>query len=493
MRLSNLLKNLKESKQLNFKQFNPNIKGVSVDSKKIKKNYLFFAIKGKKKDGHQFINEAVKNGAVLVFIKNKESISYLKDQKTNFILTNKPRIILSKICSILYPNKPSFISAVTGTNGKTSVSYITNQIWEKCNYKSASIGTLGLISKNFKKNLVLTTSDNIELNKIMTFLKKKKIDKVCLEASSHGLEQNRIDNIKIKVAAFTNFSQDHLDYHKNLRSYFDSKMRLFKDILDNKGYAIINSDIQVSKKIEKICKKRRIEIISYGYNSNDLKLLDFRKYNDYQKVTLKYKQRIFHYKLKLFGDFQVYNSLCSLGIVTASGIPIQKSLKVIERIKQIPGRLEKINISNKLKNKKVSIYIDYAHTPDALEKTLESLKKNSPNNLSIVFGCGGDRDVGKRFLMGKIAKKYATKIYVTDDNPRNESALKIRKDILKGCPNARNIGDRYKAIKTAIKEAEFNEVLLVAGKGHESTQIIRNKIKDFDDKKVIIKILKKTR
>ena len=490
MLLANVLKDIKERKQLNLKEFNPLIKGISFDSKKISKSFIFIAIKGNNFDGHEFINEAINKGAILVIIEDKKAIKNLIKQKINFIISKNSRILLSKISSNFFSNQPTFISAVTGTNGKTSVAHITKEIWEKSKISSASIGTIGLITKNFQQKLPLTTIDSILLHKKLDFLYKKKIGYVCMEASSHGLEQYRIDNVKIKTAAFTNFSHDHLDYHRSFKLYFKSKMRLFNDLLINNGNAIINSDIPEYKTIKKLCKKYNKKIISYGFKSKCLKLLKFKTEQDYQKVFFEFKKTKFNFKLPLFGDFQIYNALCSIGIILSSGINIKQCIKNIEKINQIPGRLEKINIPQKMKKNNILIFVDYAHTPDALEKALQTLKKITINKLSVVFGCGGNRDLKKRPLMGKVAQKIADKVYITDDNPRTESPKKIRKDILKTCPDAIEIANRYQAIKFAVDKSEFGEILLIAGKGHEDYQIFDKNIIKFSDKEAILKILR---
>ncbi len=489
MLLSNVLINLKERKKLNFREFNPGIKGISCDSKKILKNFIFVATKGENNDGHKYIFDAIKKGAIFIVIERKELEKNLKKKKINFIYTKNSRLFLSKIASNFYVNQPKNIFAVTGTNGKTSVAFITNEIWRNCNIKSASIGTLGVISDEYKKKLELTTENSIEIHKILSILHKKKINHICCEASSHGLDQHRLDNIKLDVAAFTNISQDHFDYHKNFKNYFNSKMRLFLKILKKGGVAIINSDLPETKKILNLCKKNKIKTFTYGYNSTDLKLVTFYKENNIQKIIINYKNKIFNYTIPIIGDFQIYNSLCAICLAYFSGISINKCLKTIKKIPQIPGRLESITIPNKMK-KRISIFIDYAHTPDALKKTLQTLKKNSVK-LSVVFGCGGDRDKKKRSLMGKIANNLADKIYITDDNPRYEPAKKIRKEIISNCPKAIEIKNRYLAIKKAINSCEEGENLLIAGKGHEDYQIIGKKIYKFSDKETVLEILKK--
>ena len=488
MLLSNVLIDLEEGKKINFKKFNLVIKGIHCDSRKILKNFIFVAIKGENNDGHKYIFDAIKKGAIFVVIEKKELEKKLKKKKINFIYTKNSRFFLSKIASNFYVNQPNYISAVTGTNGKTSVAFITNEIWKNCNIKSASIGTLGLISEKYKKKLELTTENSVEIHKILSILYKKKINNVCCEASSHGLDQYRLDGIKLDVAAFTNISQDHLDYHLNFENYFNSKMRLFLRILKKNGIAIINSDLPETKKILNLCKKRKIKTFTYGYNSKDLKLITYYEQNNFQKIIINHKNKIFSYLIPTIGDFQVYNSLCAICLVFFSGIPIVKCLKEIKKISQIPGRLENIRIPKRIK-KKISIFIDYAHTPDALKKSLEVLKKKS-SKLSVVFGCGGDRDRKKRPLMGKIANSLADKVYITDDNPRDESSKKIRKDIISTCTKAIEIKSRYLAIKQAINNCEEGEKLLIAGKGHEDYQIIGKKIYKFSDKDTVLKVLK---
>lgn len=490
MLLSNVLKNLEEKKKLNFKEFNPDIKGIHSNSKKILKNFIFVAIKGIIKDGNDYIYDALKRGACLIVIDSKKRIKYLKKKKINFIFTKNSRLFLSKIVSNFYIYQPKIISAVTGTNGKTSSTFITREIWSKCNLKSASIGTFGLIKDKYKKKLGLTTEDSVEIHKILSNLYKKKINHVCLEASSHGLNQFRLDGVKLDIAAITNISQDHFDYHKNYNNYFNSKMRLFLNVLKKNGTAIINSDLNQTKRILSLCKKKKIKTFTYGYKSKDLRLINIEEKNNYQNVLIKLKNKKYNYLLKMPGSFQVYNSLCAILIAYFSGIKIMNIIKVIENISQIPGRLEKINIPIKMEKKNISIFIDYAHTPDALEKALYLLKKNS-NKLSVVFGCGGNRDKEKRSIMGKIADKLADKVYITDDNPRNESAKLIRKEIISNCKKAIEIKSRYLAIKKAIKNCEDGENLLIAGKGHEDYQVIGKKIYKFSDKNTVLGILKR--
>ena len=464
------------------------IYGLTMNSNDVNEGDIFIAIDGKKADGHDFIHQAVDRGASAI-ISNGRDVGNLPVPQ---IKVANPRRAASIVASEFYghPSKHLTVIGITGTNGKTSSTFITREIWSKCNLKSASIGTFGLIKDKYKKKLGLTTEDSIEIHKILSNLYKKKINHVCLEASSHGLNQFRLDGVKLDIAAITNISQDHFDYHKNYNNYFNSKMRLFLNVLKKNGTAIINSDLNQTKRILSLCKKKKIKTFTYGYKSKDLRLINIEEKNNYQNVLIKLKNKKYNYLLKMPGSFQVYNSLCAILIAYFSGIKIMNIIKVIENISQIPGRLEKINIPIKMEKKNISIFIDYAHTPDALEKALYLLKKNS-NKLSVVFGCGGNRDKEKRSIMGKIADKLADKVYITDDNPRNESAKLIRKEIISNCKKAIEIKSRYLAIKKAIKNCEDGENLLIAGKGHEDYQVIGKKIYKFSDKNTVLGILKR--
>ncbi len=330
--------------------------------------------------------------------------------------------------------------------------------------------------------------DPLFLHSHLEYLKQKKINNVILEASSHGLDQKRLNYLNIKVGIFTNLSHDHLDYHKNVKSYFDSKMHLFKNLLNSKSKIITDEDNKEFKIMQQISKKRKIKTITIGSNNSDIKILANRYENDRQILKILFKSQIFFLKINLIGYFQIKNLLMAMLAAASTGININKIFKLSNKIKSVPGRIEcvaNLNINSK-------IIVDFAHTPDALEQTLISLRKQFNKKIILVFGCGGDSDKKKRFFMGKIAKKYCKKIYVTDDNPRNESPKKIRSEIVKGCGRLSiNIGDRRVAIKTAIDNIGLNDILLVAGKGHEVTQDYGNKVLQFSDKKVIKQIIKK--
>jgi len=477
MFLENVLKSVSK------KYKNIPIRGISFNSKKTKKGDIFFAIRGVETSGIKFINEAEKKGASAIItdknIKNhslKIPVVKVKDTRTSF----------SEACSNFYKGKPKNIIAVTGTNGKSSVADFFYQIMRLNKLSAASIGTLGIKSKNYNKKTQLTSMDALSLHKNLKILRNNKIKNVILEASSHGLAQKRLNNLNIEIGIFTNFSHDHLDYHKNMQSYFNSKMYLFKSLIKKNSKMILNEDDNKFEIIKKIAKKRSIKISTIGSKFGDIIILKNKYEDDMQVITISFKSKIFSFKVPLIGYFQIKNLLMAVLAASFSGASISKVFKSIKKIKTVPGRLEQIC---KQKNNS-NIIIDFAHTPDALEQSLMALKQQFNKEIILVFGCGGERDKKKRIIMGKVAKKFCRKVFVTDDNPRKENPKIIRKSIIKGCKNiAIDIGDRKKAIKTAIDELKANEVLLIAGKGHEQNQNYGKKIRKFSDKEVVKKII----
>ncbi len=460
MLLKNLIKDIPQEKK------NTIISGLSTNSKKIKKNYIFFAIKGNKINGEKFIKDAIIKGAsVIVCSKNYK----LRSKNTIIIQTNKVRNLLSEIASKFYKLKPKNIIAVTGTNGKTSVADIFYQLLRINRIPAATIGTLGVKynGKTIKTNL--TTPDTIALHKTLYNLKKKKINNVIIEASSHGLDQIRLHHIDFKAAIFTNFSQDHLDYHKNMKAYLNAKLILFKDILSKKSKIILDKDTKEFAIIKKIAQKKNIKIL------------------DISKKSKKIRQN----SLKYTGDFKIKNLTMAIEAIKLCGLKENLIYKALKKLKDVSGRLELIR---KYPNN-IKIFIDYAHTPDALFKTLNLLLKNYGNNISLVFGCGGERDKKKRPLMARIANNICKKIYITDDNPRNENPQKIRNELIKHISKNKvfNFGNRALAIKKAIQNAAPNEIVLIAGKGHEEKQIYKDRILNISDKKIIKKINLKTK
>ncbi len=463
MLLKNLIKNIPENKKKIV------VSGLSANSEEVKKNYIFFAIKGNKLNGEKYIKNAINNGAVVIACSEK---CKFKHESITVIKVKDVRLFLSEIASKFYKFKPKNIIAVTGTNGKTSVADIFYQILRINNIPAASIGTLGIKYNNKIIKSNLTSPNTVTLHKTLQFLKRKKVDNVIIESSSHGLDQKRLHHIEFKGAIFTNFSQDHLDYHKNMKSYLNAKLILFKKILKEKTNIISDQEIDQFNLLKKIAKKRNLKL-------NDINK-DFKKIKNEKKNNFTF---VSGFKLKNLAMAAKAAKLC--------GLKEHLIYKSFKKIKDVNGRLELV----KEYDDKIKVYIDYAHTPDALLKTLKFLKCNYRNNISLVFGCGGDRDQKKRPLMAKIANDNCKKIYVTDDNPRNEKPQKIRNELLKYIQKDKsfNIANRKIAIKKAIENADPQEVILVAGKGHEEQQIYKDKIFNISDKKIIKKISNKSK
>ena len=473
MLLKNLISNLKpEVATLK-------IKGISFDSRTTKKGDLFVSIKGNKFDGNDYIDQATSKGAKAIV----HSRPLKESKKVILIKIKDTRNLLARLSTRYYKNKPKNIVAVTGTNGKTSVSDFFCQIFALQNKKSGFIGTLGFRKNKLLKPRNLTTLDSLTLNRDLEEMKRSGINNVIIEASSHGLKQKRLDFLKIKVGIFTNLSHDHLDYHKNMNNYLHSKLLLFKNLLTRKGWIITDSDIKQYKDIKKIQKKRKLKIFTIGSKSNVFEVLNHKIFKNFQILQVKYNNKVYKIKINLYGSIQVKNLLMAMLAAKACGLRIKNIFKKIEKIKSVNGRIELIRtLPNQSK-----IFLDYAHTPDALENAILSLREHFQKKVTVVFGCGGERDKTKRKLMGRVAKKYCDKIYITDDNPRNENPNRIRSDIMKGLKNsvAKEIGNRQKAIFYALKNSIPHEVILIAGKGHETYQDLGKRKIFFSDRKIV--------
>ena len=447
-------------------------RNFSINSKKVNKNDIFFAIEGSKQSGSLYSSEALSKGAYKV-------ITSKNIRNKNYLIVKNVKKFLVEACSVKYKEKPKNIIAVTGTNGKSSVANFYFQILKNLKINSAAIGTLGIFYKNKVKRTNLTTPDIITIHKELNFFKKKKIDNVCLEASSHGLHQNRLDGINFTAGIFTNFTQDHLDYHKNLKNYLRAKLYLFSSLLKKNSFAILDTDIPEFPIINKICKKRKIKILSFGSRGNAIKLISHYYFGKKQIIKINFLNKIYNIKLDLIGDFQIKNVLAAILASYLSVKNPDQIINTLSKIKSATGRMQ--YVGNK---KKSAVVVDYAHTPDALKKSLQTLAKQFNKKVDVVFGCGGDRDKGKRYKMGEIADQFASKIYLTNDNPRSENPISIIKQIKKGCSRSKIILDRKMAIKSAINNLNTDSILLIAGKGHENYQIINNQKKYFSDQKV---------
>ena len=458
------------SKKIKFLKYQN--RNFSINSKKVNKNDIFFAIEGSKQSGSLYSSEALSKGAYKV-------VTSKKIRNKNYLIVKNVKKFLVEACSVKYKEKPKNIIAVTGTNGKSSVANFYFQILKNLKINSAAIGTLGIFYKNKVKRTNLTTPDIITIHKELNFLKKKKIDNVCLEASSHGLHQNRLDGINFTAGIFTNFTQDHLDYHKNLKNYLQAKLYLFSSLLKKNSFAILDTDIPEFSIISKICKKRKIKILSFGSKGNAIKLISHYYFGKKQIIKINFLNKIYNIKLDLIGDFQIKNLFAAILASYLSVKNPDQIINVLSKIRSATGRMQ--YVGNK---KKSAVVVDYAHTPDALKKSLQTLAKQFNKKVDVVFGCGGDRDKGKRYKMGKIANQFASKIYLTNDNPRSENPTSIINQIKTGCLRGKIILDRKIAIKTAINNLNTESNLLIAGKGHENYQIINNQKKYFSDQKV---------
>ena len=471
---------------LNRKYFKIKFAGISFSSESVKKNFIFFAIKGNKYDGNNFIKDAIKKGSKII-ISQKFSEKYYNN--ILYLHSKNPRKLLGEISSKISNKKPNNLIAVTGTNGKSSIANFYYQILKLNKKKVASIGTLGVYGIKSNKKFNNTTFDPIEINKFLNILKYKKVENVILEASSHGLKQHRLDGIKFNIGIFTNLSRDHLDYHKTFKDYFNSKLILFKKLMKQNSYMIYDKNLKISGKIEQIAKLKKISKLSIGHKNSDLKIISHRYFNNEQKVTFSFKNYNYSFTTSLIGKIQIQNLLMSILAAYKSNLSLKQITNSLKNIKAVPGRLEKIG---KLRNNSYVI-LDYAHTPDALEISLNSIKEQfNLKKITLVFGCGGERDKPKRKLMGEIANKICDKIYLTDDNPRNENPKNIRNEIKEkiSIKKLYEIPSRSAAIKSAIENIKSDEIVVISGKGHETYQQYKRK-KIFSDREHILKYINK--
>ncbi len=479
MNLSDLLYKLDNMITLNPLSFE--ISKLCTDSRKVIENSVFFALKGEKFNGEEFATAAVMNGAKAIVV-SKTFRTPIKN--ITIIKTDNVQRVLNQSVEFFYKDKiPQNLYAVTGTNGKTSVANFTAQILEKLGKSSAAMGTLGtLLGGDYDKKLSdsgMTTPDIVSLFEDLRELKNKNIEDVVMEASSHGLHQGRLGFLKFKAAGFTNFTQDHLDYHETMDEYFKAKMLLFKKHLMEDGVAVVNSDIPEIGEI----RKYNSNILEYGRNAKDLLIENVKLNETGTEIRLNYLGRSELVKTNLIGKFQASNLACAVGLLLSQNYDFSEIISKAEGLNSVRGRMELIP----LLNGKAKAVIDYAHTPDALEKAIHAVRAQTFGRVIVVFGCGGDRDKTKRPVMGKISAELADIVIITDDNPRTEDAVTIRKEILAACPDAREIGDREEAIKAGLKELKEGDCLLIAGKGHEDYQIIGTEKLHFSDREEVVK------
>jgi len=470
-------------KGIELKHRNHYFSGICFNSSKCNKDNIFFAVKGIKIDGNKFINHAIQRGAKTI-ISNQKFEGIKKD--ILYIKSSNVRKSLSEFAYTIYKDKPKNIIAVTGTNGKSSVADFYFQILRLNKKKVASIGTLGIKTQNYTQKVLNTTIDPITLSVILNKLKREGIEDVILEASSHGLKQNRLDGLKFRTGIFTNLSHDHLDYHKTLSEYFKSKMYLFEKLLIKNANIVTDLEISEYKKIKEIALRKKFNIETISNKNGNIEVISHEYQNNKQIVKIRYRKNIYKFETRLIGRVQIKNILMAMIAATKSSLSFKKIVNTIKSLKPVSGRLEQIGI---IKNNS-KVILDYAHSPDALEVSLKSLKEQFKNKkITIVFGCGGDRDKTKRQIMGKIANQYCDRIYLTDDNPRYENPKTIRTSIRKNINKSKiyETSNRAKAIKKAIFDLKTGDILLVAGKGHEKIQEYKEHKKLFSDQQQILK------
>jgi UDP-N-acetylmuramoyl-L-alanyl-D-glutamate--2,6-diaminopimelate ligase len=458
----------------------PEIIGIAADSRQVEPGFLFAALRGTTRDGRAYAGEAAARGAVAILTDDSAALALDPGQRTRIAIVAdpNPQRRLALLAARFYRRQPRIIAAVTGTNGKTSVAHFTREIWAAMGNPAASLGTLGLISAAGRRAGALTTPDPVALHRDLAGLATGGVEHVSIEASSHGLAQYRLDGISLAAAAFTNLSRDHLDYHGDMESYRAAKERLFTELLPAGRIAVLNVDIPEFRRLAVLCQEREQRIVAYG-NAPDAELRIRhrlpRPFGQHLATDLFGERH--DIELPLVGAFQAMNVLAALGLVLATGGDLEAAVAALAHLPGVPGRMQLVGKTGS----GAPVYVDYAHTPDALATVLTALRPHAEERLVVVFGAGGDRDRGKRPLMGSVAAELADRIIVTDDNPRSEDPAAIRRAILAAAPGAIEIGDRREAIGAAIAELRPGDVLVIAGKGHESGQIIGREVLPFDD------------
>jgi UDP-N-acetylmuramoyl-L-alanyl-D-glutamate--2,6-diaminopimelate ligase len=447
------------------------VSGISSDSRKIEPGMVFVAVAGTKADGAGFIADAATRGAVAAVA------SHCIDAPIPVVVVSDPRRFLSIAASHVYGKQPETMVAVTGTAGKTSVASFTRQIWAYAGHPAAMIGTTGVVSPTRNEYGSLTTPDPVSLHKLLADLSDEGVTHASMEASSHGLDQGRLDGVKLAAAAFTNLGRDHMDYHPTVESYMAAKMRLFDTLLPKGAPAVIFADDAWSEQAVRAARDAGHDVRTVGRRGDYLTLKRVEHFRHKQVAEIHAEGEIFEVDIPLAGDFQVANALVAAGLAMSTGVPAKIAMAALEKLQGASGRLELVGHTKD----GALAYVDYAHKPDALANVLESVRPFTTGRVIVVFGCGGDRDRGKRPIMGEIACRLADVVIVTDDNPRSEEPASIRAEIMAAAGCATEIGDRAEAIRTAVEMLTSGDTLIVAGKGHEEGQTIGSVTLPFSD------------
>lgn len=448
----------------------PEIYGITPDSRAVRQGFLFAALPGAKADGADFIPHAEEKGAAAVLAKPGAQT------RLPLVADFEPRQRLSRMAARFYPGQPKIIAGITGTNGKTSTAVFAAALWAMLGEKSGSLGTLGASAAGFERTLAHTTPEPVTLHETLDAMATAGVTHLAMEVSSHALGQYRADGVTFSAAAFTNLTQDHLDFHKDLDDYFAAKLRLFVDLLPADGTAVVNMDGARAADVRAAAERRRLRIITTGRRGDSLKIASLQPNSSGLDLAVDAHGRRHTLTLPLIGAFQAENAILAAGLVIASGREADDILPLLARLPGVPGRMQRAaSVAG------AGVYVDYAHTPDAIATALDAIRPHAAGRVIAIIGAGGDRDRSKRPLMGAAAAAGADLVIVTDDNPRSEDPASIRRDVLKGCPGALEIGGRAEAIEAAVAQLTNGDVLLIAGKGHETGQIIGGVVLPFDD------------
>lgn len=455
------------------------IAGLAADSRAVRPGFVFAALRGVKADGARFVADAVAAGAAAVLADEDAAIDV--PDGVAVVRAGNPRRALARAAARFYGRQPEVVVAVTGTNGKTSVVSFVRQIWEAMGLMAASAGTVGVVGPRGERPLAHTTPDPVALQALLAELDDEGVTHAAIEASSHGLAQCRLDGVRLTAGAFTNLSRDHLDYHASAKDYFEAKARLFRELLPEGAAACINMDSEDGKCMAEIARERGLALTTVGRHGTTLRLTGWSREGLGQRLVIAAEGSEHEVFLPLVGDFQASNALVAAGLVIAAGGPAGIAVRSLDRLKGASGRLELVAMTGA----QAPVFVDYAHTPDALDNALRALRPYASGRLVVVFGAGGDRDHGKRPLMGEAAARHADLAIVTDDNPRTEDPAAIRREVMARCPDAVEIGDRAEAIERAMSGLGQGDVLLVAGKGHERGQTVGTRTIPFSDHEVV--------
>jgi UDP-N-acetylmuramoyl-L-alanyl-D-glutamate--2,6-diaminopimelate ligase len=454
------------------------IAGLTADSREVQPGWLFAALRGSRADGSRYVADAIAKGAAAVLV--GEGVQLEGAVGVPVLVSAEPRQALALMAARFYGAQPETTVAVTGTSGKTSVADFTRQIFAALGYRAASLGTIGLVTSGERRYGSLTSPDPVTLHRTLTALARGGTTHLALEASSHGLDQHRLDGLRLKAAAFTNLGHDHLDYHPSVEAYLAAKLRLFSELLPPDGTAVVNADGEHAGAVIAVARKAERRLLTVGKAGETLVLEALEAGLFAQRLRVRHADGAVDIRLPLLGGYQAGNALLAAGLAMATGEAPDRVLPALGKLEGVKGRLE---VMGQVRGGLV--VIDYAHKPDALAAALQALRPFAPGKLVCVFGCGGDRDTAKRPVMGEIAARLADTVIVTDDNPRSEDPKAIRAAILAGAPRAREIGDRAEAILAGSRLLGTGDVLLVAGKGHETGQIVGDKVIPFSDHEVV--------